>query len=55
MQIDAAIVRIMKTRKLLSHTILITELFHQVNLAFDIIRVYIVFLDMETIGGNHAV
>jgi cullin-4 len=30
-QIDAAIVRIMKTRKVLSHTLLITELFQQVN------------------------
>jgi cullin-4 len=29
-QIDAAIVRIMKTRKVLSHTLLITELFQQV-------------------------
>ena len=31
-QIDAAIVRIMKTRKVLSHTLLITELFQQVTL-----------------------
>lgn len=31
LQIDAAIVRIMKTRKVLSHTLLITELFQQVN------------------------
>jgi cullin-4 len=31
MQIDAAIVRIMKTRKVLSHTLLITELFQQVS------------------------
>ncbi|CAA0832938.1 Cullin-4 [Striga hermonthica] len=30
-QIDAAIVRIMKTRKVLSHTLLITELFQQVK------------------------
>lgn len=30
-QVDAAIVRIMKTRKVLSHTLLITELFQQVN------------------------
>eukprot|EP00850_Spirogloea_muscicola_P020727 SM000224S07115 [mRNA] locus=s224:78499:84282:- [translate_table: standard] len=30
-QIDAAIVRIMKTRKVLSHTLLITELFHQAS------------------------
>nr|KYP46841.1 Cullin-4B [Cajanus cajan] len=30
-QVDAAIVRIMKTRKLLSHTILITELFQQLK------------------------
>ncbi|CAI7769493.1 unnamed protein product [Closterium sp. NIES-53] len=30
-QIDAAIVRIMKTRKVLSHTLLITELFQQVG------------------------
>lgn len=29
-QVDAAIVRIMKTRKVLSHTLLITELFQQV-------------------------
>ncbi|KAK4491577.1 hypothetical protein RD792_002329 [Penstemon davidsonii] len=29
-QVDAAIVRIMKTRKMLSHTLLITELFQQV-------------------------
>jgi len=33
-QIDAAIVRIMKTRKVLSHTLLITELFQQVNTLF---------------------
>ena len=32
-QIDAAIVRIMKTRKTLSHTLLITELFQQVGTA----------------------
>ena len=32
MQVDAAIVRIMKTRKVLSHTLLITELFQQVKL-----------------------
>ncbi|KAL4392794.1 hypothetical protein AHAS_Ahas03G0380700 [Arachis hypogaea] len=31
-QVDAAIVRIMKTRKVLSHTLLITELFQQVKL-----------------------
>jgi hypothetical protein len=31
MQVDAAIVRIMKTRKTLSHTLLITELFQQVT------------------------
>lgn len=31
LQIDAAIVRVMKTRKVLSHTLLITELFQQVN------------------------
>lgn len=31
MQVDAAIVRIMKTRKVLSHTLLITELFQQVT------------------------
>lgn len=31
-QVDAAIVRIMKTRKVLSHTLLITELFQQVIL-----------------------
>lgn len=31
LQIDAAIVRIMKTRKVLSHTLLITELFQQVT------------------------
>ena len=30
-QVDAAIVRIMKTRKVLSHTLLITELFQQVK------------------------
>ncbi|CAI0545033.1 unnamed protein product [Linum tenue] len=30
-QVDAAIVRIMKTRKLLSHTLLITELFQQLK------------------------
>ena len=30
LQVDAAIVRIMKTRKVLSHTLLITELFQQV-------------------------
>lgn len=30
-QVDAAIVRIMKTRKVLSHTLLITELFQQVT------------------------
>ncbi|KAL0321370.1 UNVERIFIED_CONTAM: Cullin-4 [Sesamum radiatum] len=30
-QVDAAIVRIMKTRKVLSHTLLITELFQQCN------------------------
>jgi cullin-4 len=34
-QIDAAIVRIMKTRKVLSHTLLITELYQQVQF-FDI-------------------
>ena len=33
-QIDAAIVRIMKTRKTLSHTLLITELFQQVGDAY---------------------
>ena len=32
LQVDAAIVRIMKTRKVLSHTLLITELFQQVTL-----------------------
>ncbi|KAI4312356.1 hypothetical protein MLD38_037173 [Melastoma candidum] len=31
-QVDAAIVRIMKTRKVLSHTLLITELFQQLKL-----------------------
>lgn len=31
LQVDAAIVRIMKTRKVLSHTLLITELFRQVT------------------------
>ena len=31
LQVDAAIVRIMKTRKVLSHTLLITELFQQVT------------------------
>lgn len=31
LQVDAAIVRIMKTRKVLSHTLLITELFQQVK------------------------
>jgi hypothetical protein len=31
MQVDAAIVRIMKTRKVLSHTLLITELYQQVT------------------------
>lgn len=30
-QVDAAIVRIMKTRKVLSHTLLITELFQQLK------------------------
>jgi hypothetical protein len=30
LQVDAAIVRIMKTRKVLSHTLLITEIFQQV-------------------------
>lgn len=34
LQIDAAIVRIMKTRKVLSHTLLITELFQQVSSFF---------------------
>lgn len=34
LQVDAAIVRIMKTRKVLSHTLLITELFQQVKLIF---------------------
>lgn len=34
-QVDAAIVRIMKTRKVLSHTLLITELFQQVMQSTD--------------------
>jgi hypothetical protein len=38
LQVDAAIVRIMKTRKVLSHTLLITELFQQVNLLHFIFR-----------------
>lgn len=37
-QVDAAIVRIMKTRKQLSHTLLISELFDQLKFA---IKVYI--------------
>lgn len=41
LQVDAAIVRIMKTRKVLSHTLLITELFQQVKKkAFDFIQLY---------------
>lgn len=45
LQVDAAIVRIMKTRKVLSHTLLITELFQQVKkghlILFNFINKYL--------------
>ena len=44
MQVDAAIVRIMKTRKVLSHTLLITELYQQVTLWNINLAVYIIFV-----------
>lgn len=47
-QVDAAIVRIMKTRKQLSHTLLISELFDQLKFA---IKVYI-FLFCFVLSGQ---
>ena len=44
MQVDAAIVRIMKTRKTLSHTLLITELFQQVTDGVIDMGAFILFL-----------
>lgn len=46
-QIDAAIVRIMKTRKVLSHTLLITELFQQVRSFFFYSEVVFYWIDVE--------
>ena len=47
LQIDAAIVRIMKTRKVLSHTLLITELFQQVSSFFFYSEVVLYWIDVK--------
>jgi cullin-4 len=47
MQVDAAIVRIMKTRKTLSHTLLITELFQQVTHGVIVMIAWILFLTQQ--------
>jgi len=39
-QIDAAIVRVMKARKSLSHSLLMSELFQQVNRLLNIVVIY---------------
>lgn len=54
-KIDAAIVRIMKTRKVLSHTLLITELFQQVRIPSMEVRPKFLGLFHDVYWANHFV
>lgn len=44
-QIDAAVVRIMKMRKTLSHNLLISELYKQLSFPVKVIFLKLIFLD----------